>query len=220
MEPRVNRDQPPRQQQTYRRRLPSQAGAYALSKKQPKIEQGSHENGNLAGMGKLLDTPIVVLFDMGASHYFISELCVDTLNLPTSKSEHKMMVTSPMVGVIEISRTCSKVEIFMLKLVAHNLQVMAMGDIDIILGIDWLAANFATIRCKERQIALQAPGKEPTVYYGISMNRRTSIISALQASAMVRKGRPAYLVYLQGEEKGERRVEDVAVVRGFLDVFP
>ncbi|XP_042051587.1 uncharacterized protein LOC121796881 [Salvia splendens] len=156
-QPRMNRDQPPRQQQPHRPRLPSQDRAYALSSKQPKTEQGSHENGNLAGMGQLLDTPIVVLFDTGASHSFISELCVDTLSMPANISEHKMMVTSPVGGVIEISRTCSNVEIFMgeLKLVAHNLKVMAMGNIDIILGMDWLTVNFATIRCKERQIALQ-----------------------------------------------------------------
>ena len=86
--------------------------------------------------------------------------------------------------------------------------------------MDWLTANFATISCKERQISLQAPGTEPIVYHGISMNRRTAIISALQSTAMVRKGRPAYLVYLHGEEKEERRLEDVAVVRDFLDIFP
>ena len=84
-----------------------------------------------------------------------------------------MMVSSPVGGIVEISRTCSNVEIVLgeLKLVAHDLQVMAMGDIDVILGTDWLTTNFATIRCKERQISLQAPGKEPIVYHGISMNR-------------------------------------------------
>ncbi|XP_042059598.1 uncharacterized protein LOC121804123 [Salvia splendens] len=133
--PRINRDQPPRQQQPHRPRLPSQARAYALSYRQPKTEQGNHESGNLAGMGELLDTPIVVLFDTGASHSFISELCVDTLSLPAYKSEHKMMVTSPVEWVVEISRTCSNVEISMgeLRLVAHNLRVMAMKDVDVIL---------------------------------------------------------------------------------------
>ncbi|XP_047942618.1 uncharacterized protein LOC125189380 [Salvia hispanica] len=125
-------------------------------------------------------------------------------------------------GIVEIARTCSNVEIVLgeLKLVAHDLQVMAMGDIDVILGMDWLTANFATIRCKERQISLQAPGTEPIVYHGISMSRRTAIISALQATAMMKKGRPAYLVYLHREEEEERRLEDVAVVQNFPDVFP
>ena len=51
------------------------------------------------------------------------------------------------------------------------------------------------------------------------MSRRTAIIFALQAIAMMKKGRPAYLVYLHEEEKEERRVKDVAVVREFPDVF-
>ncbi|XP_047961456.1 uncharacterized protein LOC125206214 [Salvia hispanica] len=214
----VNRDQP----QPFRPRLPAQTRAYALSQKQPRIEQGSHENGNLAGIGEILDTPIVVLFDTDASHSFISELCVHTLSLPVRQSEHRMMVSSPVEGIVEISRTCSNVEFVLgeLKLVTHDLQVMAMGDIDIILGMDWLTVNFVTIRCKERQISLQAPGKEPIVYHGISMNRRTAIISALQATAMMKKGRPAYLVYLHREEKEERKIEDVVVVRNFPDVFP
>ncbi|XP_047943248.1 uncharacterized protein LOC125190095 [Salvia hispanica] len=198
------------------------ARAYAISQKQPKIEQGKPESGNLAGIGEILDTPIVVLFDTGASHSFISELCVHTLSLPTRKSEHRMMVSSPVGGMIEISRFCLNVEIVLgeLKLVAHDLRVMAMRDVDVILGMDWLTANFATIRCKERLITLQTPGMEPAVYHGISMNRRIAIVSALQATAMLKKGRPTYLVYLHGEEKEEARLEDVAVVRDFPNVFP
>ncbi|XP_042045713.1 uncharacterized protein LOC121791984 [Salvia splendens] len=107
-----------------------------------------------------------------------------------------------------------------LKLVAHKLQVMSMGSVDIILGMDWLPENHVTIRCKEREISFQNPGKEPTTFYGISTNRRKSIISALQAMTMMRKGCPAYLVYLNGEEKKERSIEDEAVVNEFPDVFP
>ncbi|XP_047965744.1 uncharacterized protein LOC125210217 [Salvia hispanica] len=192
-----------------------------MSQKQPRIEQGNHESGNLAGIGEILNTPIVVFFDTGASHSFISELCVHTLSLPIRKSEHRMMVSSPVGGIVEISRFCLNVEIVLgeLKLVAYELRVMAMRDVDVILGMDWLTANFATIRCKERQITLQAPGTEPIVYHGISMNRRTAIISALQATAMMKKGRPACLVYLHGEEKEERKIEDVAVVQDFPDIF-
>lgn len=92
-------------------------------------------------------------------------------------------------------------------------------EIHIILRMDWLAVNYSTLRCKERQISLQAPGKEPIVYHRISMNRRTSIISALQATTMLRKGRPAYLVYLHGEKNEERKLEDIAIVQEFLDVY-
>lgn len=49
-----------------------------------------------------------------------------------------MLVSSSVGGTIEISRTCPNVEILLgdLKLVAHDLQVMAMRDIDVILRMD------------------------------------------------------------------------------------
>ncbi|XP_047953094.1 uncharacterized protein LOC125198889 [Salvia hispanica] len=221
-EPRGNRDPSSRQQQPPHQRLPPPARAYALEQKKPNNEEGEREKKNLTGMGEILNTPVVVLFDTGASHSFISDLCVRTLGLPVRVTEHKMIVSSPVAGTVELSRTCSNVEIVLgeLKLVARDLRILPMRDTDVILGMDWLAANFTTIRCKERQISLQAPGREPIVYHGISMNRRTAIISALQATAMIKKGRPAYLVYLHGDEKDERKVEDVAVVREFPDVFP
>ena len=81
----ANQNQPLRLQQPVRPRLPAPVRAYTISQKQPAIEQGKPESGNLAGIGEILDTPIVVLFDTGASHSFISELCVHTLSLPTDE---------------------------------------------------------------------------------------------------------------------------------------
>ncbi|XP_042028646.1 uncharacterized protein LOC121775668 [Salvia splendens] len=173
-------------------------------------------------MGTLLNVPIAILFDIGASHSFISASCVDTLNLPMDVMEHRMRVSSPVGGLIDIARTCSNIKFSMgnLNLVAHNLHVMLTWSVDIILGMDWLAENYPTIRCKERQIALQYPGTEPVIFHEISMRKRKSIVSALQATAMMRKGCPAYLVYLNEEEKRYRKIEDVAIVRGYPDVFP
>lgn len=109
-------------------------------------EQGSHEQENLAGMGTLLDMPIIVLFDTSVSHSFISASYVDAFELLNHKIEQNISVTSPVVGTIKISQTCSNVEFTMreLKLVAQKLQVMTMESVDIILGMDWLAENHIT----------------------------------------------------------------------------
>ncbi|XP_042005951.1 uncharacterized protein LOC121754701 [Salvia splendens] len=177
----------PRPQRQLRPRLPPQARAFALQRKQAKAEGGKQEQGNLADV-----------------------------------MEHSMRVSSPVGGLIDISRTCSNIKFSMgnLNLVAHNLHVMLMWSVDIILGIDWLAENYATIRCKERQIALQYPGTEPVIFHGISMRKSKSIISALQATTMMRKGCPAYLVFLNEEERKDKKIEDVAIVREYPDVFP
>ncbi|XP_042027223.1 uncharacterized protein LOC121774405 [Salvia splendens] len=205
-----------------RLRLPPQARAFALQQKQTKAEKGKREQGNLAGMGTLLNVPIAILFDTGGSHSFIAAPCVDTLNLPTDVMEHRMRVSSTVGGLIDITRTCSNVKFSMgnLNLVAHNLHVMSMWSVNIILRMDWLAENYTTIRCKEKQIALQYPGIEPVIFHGISMRKRKSSISALQATAMMRKGCPAYLVYLNEEEKKDKKIEDVAIAREDPDVFP
>ncbi|XP_042043712.1 uncharacterized protein LOC121789300 [Salvia splendens] len=213
---------PPQQPQPIRQVAPQPARAYAL-KGNPRQEQQTNKGkDNLAGMGKIQQLPIIVLFDTGASHSFISMSCVNALELPTVKLEPILNVSSPVGGLIDIARTCSNVEFVLgeLGVVARLLHVMPLENVDIILGMDWLTENHATIHCKERQISFRAPGDEPTILHGISLNRRTSIISALQATTMIRKGRSAYLVYLNGEEKKELKVEDEAVVRDFPDVFP
>ncbi|XP_042035241.1 uncharacterized protein LOC121781584 [Salvia splendens] len=168
-------------------------------------------------MGKLFNTPVMLLFDTGASHSFISAHCVTTLKLDTKESEHRMEVVSPVGGRIEISRTCSNLEITLgeLKVVADNLSVMIMWDVDIILGMDWLAKNHATILCKERQISFRNPEGETTRLHGISMGTQKSVVSMLQASKLIKKGCPAYLVYLNKEEKEERKLEEVEIAREF-----
>ncbi|XP_042012315.1 uncharacterized protein LOC121760756 [Salvia splendens] len=211
-----NSQQIPMNQQE-RPKLPTQARAYAIRQKQPELNQG-----NLAGMGKLFNTPVMLLFDTGASHSFISAHCVTTLKLDIKESEHRMEVVSPVGGRIEISRTCSNLEITLgeLKVVANNLSVMIMWDIDIILGMDWLAENHATILCKERQISFRNPEGETTRFHGISMGTRKSVLSMLQASKLIKKGCPAYLVYLNREVKDERKLDGVEIAREFPDVFP
>ncbi|XP_042051349.1 uncharacterized protein LOC121796597 [Salvia splendens] len=197
--------------------LSTQARAYALGR-----NQQSNNHGNLAGMGTLLNIPIVLLFDTGASHSFISTSCVSTLELTPEPAEPRVTVSSPVGGAIEITQKCSTLEIILgeRKVTANNLGVMKMEDVDIILGMEWLDKNHATIKCSERQISFQTPGEGQAEFHGITMNKHKSIISVLQAAALVRKGCSAYLVYLSEEQKEEKKIEAVEIVREFPDVFP
>ncbi|XP_047961408.1 uncharacterized protein LOC125206161 [Salvia hispanica] len=212
-----NQHIPPRYPQQQRQGLPPQVRAYALRQQQPVRNQG-----NLAGMGILLDVPVILLFDTGASHSFISASCVDILKLPTEQTENRLSVTSPVGGTIGITQTCSNIEALLgeHKILANNLKVMKMYDVDIILGMDWLVENHATIQCKERKIFFQNPGQERTSFHGVSMNKIISIISVLQATTLMKRGYPAYLVYLNEEQKEKGKIEDTNIVREFQDVFP
>ncbi|XP_042005751.1 uncharacterized protein LOC121754460 [Salvia splendens] len=71
---------PPQQPQPIRQVAPQQARAYALRGNQGQEPQAIKGKENLAGMGKLQQLPIIVLFDTDASHSFISMSCVNALD--------------------------------------------------------------------------------------------------------------------------------------------
>lgn len=48
--------------------------------------------------GRLKDVLIIILFDTGASHSFISTTCVHTLELPIQRAESGLVVPTPLGG--------------------------------------------------------------------------------------------------------------------------
>ncbi|XP_057797906.1 uncharacterized protein LOC131013977 [Salvia miltiorrhiza] len=99
---------PPQQQYRPAARPPQipQARAYALHKN----KQGNNQ-GNLAGMGTLLDTPVILLFDTGASHSFIASVCVKTLKLQPEKTNQDLRISSPIGGIAVVTHACSYLEL-------------------------------------------------------------------------------------------------------------
>ena len=173
-------------------------------------------------MGKLHGMPLVVLFDTGASHSFISSACCDKLELKTERASHKKKILTPTGGTMTTTHVCSNIEIDLgtTRIKADNLSVLPMWDTDVILGMDWLSENHATILCSERKISFQVPGEEPTSFHGIEMGKFTPMISALQAKKMIKRGNQAFLVYLNKIDDIEMAMENVLVVQEFADVFP
>ena len=47
-----------------------------------------------------------------------------------------------------------------------------------------------------------------------------SIISALQARSMLKKGCIGFLAYMINSEATNEKLEDIPIVKGFLDIFP
>ncbi|XP_057797728.1 uncharacterized protein LOC131013586 [Salvia miltiorrhiza] len=150
---------PQRQQPAYR---PRQSGRQPPA---PQVNQPHHQRvfaleqkaqdknrGNLAGIDELKGVPIVILFDMGASHSFISHTCVDTMELNIEPAPQHLRVMTPIGRTTTVSLICpdSEFELESIKLRARNLRMMSMWYINIILGMDWLEENHVPIQCKER----------------------------------------------------------------------
>jgi hypothetical protein len=82
------------------------------------------------------DTSVVVLFDSGASHSFISAAYVEKYNLPIVLLRCQMIVSSP-GGDMPARQLCPRVNLKIRGLdVVANLIVLESKGIDIILSMD------------------------------------------------------------------------------------
>ena len=94
-----------------------------------------------------------ILFDSGASHYFIVASYVNVLGLKVESLGNSLHVSSPLeirVRVDQISRDCA-LEISGI-LLTMDLWMMDISNFDVILGMDWLTAHRVAINCDCRRI--------------------------------------------------------------------
>jgi hypothetical protein len=100
------------------------------------VEEAKEAADVVIGTFFINDTSAVVLFDSGASHYFISTVYVEKYNLPIALLRCQMIVSSP-GGDMPARQLCPKVN-FKIRGVdfVANLIVLESKGIDVILGMD------------------------------------------------------------------------------------
>jgi hypothetical protein len=167
------------------------------------VEEAQEAPDVVIGMFSVNNLSTVVLFDSGASHFFISATYVEKHNLPMALLRCQMIVSSP-GGDMPARQLCPKVnrKIRGVDFVA-NLIVLESKGIDVILGMDWLGKHKVLIDCAKKSIKLTTlDGKElefvaePVVTAkGIANNVKINQLDASQGS-------------------------EVPVVNEFSDVFP
>ena len=94
-----------------------------------------------------------------------------------------------------------------------------LKGLDVILGIDWLAANYASMDCFCKEVIFRRLGLPVVVFYGERRRAPSGLISAISARCLLQKGCKGYLAHVVDTCSNEARLEDVPVVRDFLDVF-
>ncbi|GKB96436.1 putative reverse transcriptase domain-containing protein [Tanacetum coccineum] len=129
------------------------------------------------------------------------------------------------IGLNTILRGCT------LNLLNHpfniNLMPVELGSFDTIIGMDWLAKYQAIIVCAEKIVRIPW-GNETLIVHGDESNQghetRLHIISYSKTQEYMLKGCPVFLAHVttnEVEDKSEKkRLEDVPIVRDFLEVFP
>ncbi|GJS01905.1 putative reverse transcriptase domain-containing protein [Tanacetum coccineum] len=101
-----------------------------------------------------------------------------------------------------------------------------LGSLDVIVGMDWLAKYHAVIDYAEKIVRIPW-GNETLIVHGDRSNRgnktRLNIISCNKTKKYMLKGHHVFLAHVTTKEtedkSGEKRLEDVPIVRDFPKVF-
>ncbi|GKF79618.1 putative reverse transcriptase domain-containing protein, partial [Tanacetum coccineum] len=101
-----------------------------------------------------------------------------------------------------------------------------LGSFDVIIGMDWLAKYHALIVCDEKVVRIPY-GEEVLIVRGDDCDGRSksklNIISCTKTQKYIEKGCQVYLAQVtskDAEDKSdEKRLEDVPIIREFLEVF-
>ena len=101
-----------------------------------------------------------------------------------------------------------------------DLILLEIQEFDVILGMDWLAAYHANVDCYKKEVVFCVPGRPEFVFHGSRESLVPNVISAIHANKLLRKGCKGYLAYVVNNQKEGIKIDDIPIVRDFVDVFP
>ena len=120
--------------------------------------QASQSDRLVQGVCLLAGHSLHVLYDSGATHSFISSSCVEALQLPVQDLLLDLHVSTPTAELVVASQVCIGCPLIV---EGHeskvNLICLPLKDLDVILGMDWLAANRVLIDCGLKQLVFPDP---------------------------------------------------------------
>ncbi|KAL0561652.1 hypothetical protein IC582_002092 [Cucumis melo] len=101
-----------------------------------------------------------------------------------------------------------------------TLLVLDMLDFDVILGMDWLAANHASIDCSCKKVTFNPPAIASFKFKGGGSRSLPQVISAIRASKLLSQGTWGILASVVDTREVDVALSSESVVRDYPDVFP
>uniref|UniRef100_A0A2N9FVM9 RNA-directed DNA polymerase n=1 Tax=Fagus sylvatica TaxID=28930 RepID=A0A2N9FVM9_FAGSY len=194
----------------------NQGRVYALTQ-----QDANASNAVITGIIQVSSAYAHVLFDPGATHSFVSVDFAKKHNLESVPLEIELCVDTPVGGVVIANDICKScvTKIADRELVA-DLTLLEMKDFDVILGMDWLAANYASVDCRSKKVKFQIPGEMEFSFVGSGASVTPCVISALQARRMLRKGCRGYLATVRDTQQDELKLENIPYSSGPISKAP
>ncbi|GKA92223.1 putative reverse transcriptase domain-containing protein [Tanacetum coccineum] len=158
-------------------------------------DKNAHQDPNVVTGTFLLNQHLAkVLFNSGVARSFISISFASMLNIPSITIDTFYdieMADGNLVSTNTIIKGCTLTKLN--QPFQINLMPIKLGSFDVVIGMDWLSKYHAKILCHEKVVH-------------IPINGETLIIRVL-------------MIHVMEKKSDEKRLEDIPVVKEFLDVF-
>jgi hypothetical protein len=147
-------------------------------------EEAQQAQDVILGMFLASSRPAIVLFDLEASHSFISSSFVVKHHLPITIMKQTMLVSSP-GGEMRTKHLCPAISITIRGVdFLENLIVLDSKGIDIILGMDWLRKYDRVILCAKRAIRLTKEDDTIVDFNATIQAEQVSLLNKVQATSL------------------------------------
>ena len=164
----------------------------------------------------LYDTEMHALVDLGSTHSYI---CIEQLSdklLSIEPLAYDMHDTSPVGYSVRVNRVYKNCPLTVYdREFSVDLIAFPFHEFDLILGI-----NQSIIDCDKKTVLLKCSDLSEVTLHGIQPGSVSNIISAMQAQCFLRKGCESFLALVLDSKRGQIKLEDISVIKKFLDVFP
>jgi hypothetical protein len=172
-------------------------------------------------MLQINDYQMHVLFDSGATQFFIANKNVTKLSKEIKRVEKGFIIRTPLGETVETNVVFEGVGINIngCELEA-DLIPLELSDFDIILGMNWLGKNKACLDCFTKTVTFKGAKGETMVFKGERISNFTNIISSMVARKPLKKDCTTYLAYVLNSKKGKIGLSDIPIVRAFSEELP
>ncbi|GJU50186.1 putative reverse transcriptase domain-containing protein [Tanacetum coccineum] len=194
----------------------AQGRAYMLRNK------NAHQDLNLVTGTFLLNQHLArVLFDSRADKSLISISLASMLNIPpiTIDTFYDIeMADGNLVSTNTVIQGCT------LTLLNQSFKIdlmpIKLGSFDVVIGMDWLSKYHAKILYDEKVVHIPIDD-ETLIIRGDQSKTRLNLISCIKTERYISRGCQVFMIQVMEKKKShEKRLEDIPVVREFLEVFP
>ena len=175
----------------------------------------------ITGIISVYDHDAYALVDPRATHSFISVPFTERHQIESQPIDGCMVVS-----VANRDTMISKRIVPGSRLVIQNkdfpadLIVLGIRDFDKVLGMDWLSRHRATLDCYKKEVRLVRLEERGVIFRGIGKEIAHSLINSMTAWKMLLKCCQGYLAFMVDKRQKGTRLEDIPIVKEFLDVFP